>query len=84
MPGATTGEHLRAMQTVRIEDRSPPPDDPAEWVWDCHRLAVEVAYAVPAGNVIDPYYEFLVRPVIYSQLGLAGIRLARLLDAALK
>jgi hypothetical protein len=78
------GEHLRAIQTVKVQDRSPPPDDPADWVTACHRLAVEVAYVLQTGAVIDPYYEFLARPVIYSQLGLAGLRLARLLDAALK
>jgi nuclease S1 len=78
------GEHLSAIQTVKVQDRSPAPDDPAAWVTDCHRLAVDVAYVLQTGDVIDPYYEFLARPVIYSQLGLAGLRLARLLDAALK
>lgn len=77
------GEHLRAVRRRGVFEE-PPEDDPARWVADCHGLAVQIAYALPEGNTIDEAYEARARRTIYRQLGLAGIRLARLLDETLR
>lgn len=79
------GEHLREVLKLPLRQlEGPPDDDPASWVWQCHRLAVEVAYDLPADRIIDDKYTVRADTVIDRQLGLAGLRLARLLNAALR
>jgi len=58
-----------------------------DWVMEGHRLAQTVAYGDlgrenPA--VIDPAYQRQADPVIELQLEKAGVRLAFLLNAALR
>ena len=76
------GEHVH--QVMRQLPADTLPADPAQWVSECHRLAVEVAYDVPLGGTIDEIYEQRAKAAVYRQLGLAGQRLARLLGEALR
>lgn len=52
------------------------------WAEDTHRLASTIWYARPANDVLDDRYLTDVLPVLDRQLGLAGLRLARLLNQA--
>lgn len=57
---------------------------PADWAWQAHQEAVNVAYVLPEDlQLAQPYYErsFLT---VERQLALAGIRLARLLNETLR
>lgn len=79
------GEHLRDVLKLPLgQIEGTPDDDPASWVWQCHRLALEFAYDLPPGNAIDEKYRTRSDAVIDRQLGLAGARLARMLGAALR
>jgi len=58
--------------------------EPADWAWQSHQAAVDVAYALPEDlNLGDGYVE-RSRATVDRQLALAGIRLARLLNEVLK
>jgi hypothetical protein len=55
---------------------------PAEWAWEAHMAAVEVAYVLPEDLKLgDAYYQRSL-PTVDRQLALAGLRLARLLNEA--
>jgi len=55
----------------------------ADWAWETHVAAVNVAYAIPADGALgDAYYQRSL-PIVQRQLALAGIRLARILREAL-
>jgi S1/P1 Nuclease len=57
---------------------------PADWAWQTHRAAVEVAYALPEDlQLAQPYFDRSF-PTVERQLALAGVRLARLLNEALR
>ena len=56
---------------------------PADWAADAHRLAHEIAYDIPDDGVIGVKYFARAQPVVDRQLALAGLRLARELEAAL-
>jgi hypothetical protein len=56
--------------------------EPADWAWETHRAAVEVAYDLPEDlKLADAYYRRSL-PVVSRQLALAGLRLARVLNEA--
>ena len=55
-----------------------------DWVIEGHRLAQTVAYGDLGSEVIDPAYQRQADPVIELQLEKAGVRLAFLLNAALR
>jgi len=54
--------------------------EPVDWALQSHKLAVEVAYALPEDFKLGESYYQAGLPVISRQLGLAGIRLARMLN----
>jgi hypothetical protein len=57
---------------------------PADWAWQSHRAAVEVAYALPEDlNLGEEYYQRSL-PTLERQLAVAGLRLARLLNDILR
>ncbi len=54
--------------------------NPADWAWEAHVAAVEVAYALPEDLTLgDDYYRRSL-PVVERQLAVAGLRLARMLN----
>ena len=58
--------------------------EPVDWAWASHQAAVAVAYALPEDlNLGDGYFQHS-RATVDQQLALAGIRLARVLNEALK
>jgi hypothetical protein len=58
--------------------------EPADWAWEAHQAAVNVAYALPGDLMLaEEYYEKSL-PTVDRQLALAGVRLARLLNEALR
>ncbi|MEI6084682.1 MAG: S1/P1 nuclease [Verrucomicrobiota bacterium] len=61
---------------------------PADWAWESHRIAVTKVYAgIPAYGsafVIPAEYIKANQPVVAEQLTKAGLRLARLLNEALR
>jgi hypothetical protein len=58
--------------------------EPADWAWEAHQAAVDVAYALPEDlSLGDGYYQ-RSRAAVDRQLALAGIRLARLLNETLR
>jgi len=52
------------------------------WAEDTHKAAQTVWHLCPADNVLDDRYFRAVQPTLDSQLGVAGLRLARLLNQA--
>jgi hypothetical protein len=55
---------------------------PVSWALEAHKAAVEVAYDVQEDHELgDAYYQRSL-PIVQRQLGLAGIRLARILNEA--
>jgi S1/P1 Nuclease len=56
---------------------------PAEWAWQAHMAAIDVAYVLPEDHKLGEAYYRRALPVLDQQLALAGIRLARLLNEAL-
>ena len=56
--------------------------EPADWAWEAHRLAVEVAYVLPENHELGIEYYHRSLSIVDRQLALAGIRLARLLNEA--
>jgi hypothetical protein len=54
--------------------------EPADWAWEAHRLAVEVAYVLPENHELGIEYFHRSLSTVDRQLALAGIRLARLLN----
>ena len=66
------GKEIRALQR----------GEPADWAWDAHLVAVEVAYVLPEDlKLADGYYRRSL-PAVDRQLALAGLRLARVLNEA--
>jgi nuclease S1 len=64
------GKDLKALQA----------GEPVDWALESHKLAVEVAYQLPEDFKLgDAYYQAGLS-VVSRQLGLAGIRLARILN----
>jgi hypothetical protein len=57
---------------------------PIDWAMEAHQFAQNVAYDFPAGGVLGDEYFAKASPVVDRQLALAGIRLARLLQEALR
>jgi hypothetical protein len=56
---------------------------PADWAWEAHTAAIDVAYVLPEDFKLgDAYYQRAL-PVVDQQLALAGLRLARVLNEAL-
>jgi nuclease S1 len=53
-----------------------------QWAEETHRQAPKVWYLRPADDVLDDRYLRDVLPVLDRQLGIAGLRLARFLNAA--
>jgi S1/P1 Nuclease len=58
--------------------------DPAEWAWTAHQIAREVAYAMPEDLRLGEDYLQRSYPLVERQLALAGVRLAQLLNTALR
>ena len=52
------------------------------WAEETHRGAHTVWYLRPADEVLDDRYLRDILPILDRQLGVAGLRLARLLNAA--
>jgi hypothetical protein len=52
------------------------------WAEETHKAARTVWYLRPADEVLDDRYLRDVLPILDRQLGIAGLRLARLLNAA--
>ena len=65
-----TGKDIRTLQR----------GEPADWVWQAHLAAVNVAYVLPRDLKLGEAYYQRSLPVVDRQLALAGIRLARLLN----
>ena len=56
-----------------------------EWVLDAHQIAIDVAFgSTTAGSELDEEYLEKARPHVDRQLAVAGLRLARILNEALK
>lgn len=55
--------------------------DPAQWATDTHRLAVQ-AYDIPKDGQLGQTYFVQALPTLNQQLSAAGIRLAKMLNAA--
>lgn len=78
------------------ETKLPPADenlakiaDPAEWIKESHKIAVDVVYKPPVGfaevpYTLDPAYEKAARNTARQQAALAAARLANLISDALK
>jgi hypothetical protein len=56
--------------------------DPRDWAIEAHKYAREALDALPANNVLDDHYFDFALPIIDRQLGVAGLRLASLLNDA--
>jgi hypothetical protein len=57
---------------------------PVDWALESHAIAVKVVYAIPGDfNLGEDYYKKAL-PVVDRQLAAAGVRLAKLLNEALK
>ncbi len=69
---------LRGRDLSSLEDGSP-----VDWVLEAHRFAHEVAYDFPDDGVLGIEYYEKSLPVVDRQLALAGVRLARVLQATL-
>ena len=55
-----------------------------DWAEESHKIAVDVAYVIPASHFLEtPYYD-KAEPHIDRQLSVAGLRLARILREALR
>jgi len=57
---------------------------PADWAWESHRAAVEVAYVLPDDLDLGEEYYQRSRPTLERQLAVAGLRLALLLNDILR
>lgn len=57
--------------------------EPADWAWQCHRLAVSHAYPPGPGGVLTQEYRAAAVGVVERQLLRAAVRLARVLNDAL-
>jgi hypothetical protein len=55
---------------------------PIDWALESHRVARDVYNKTPANFVLDDAYYREMLPIVERQLGLAGIRLARMLNEA--
>jgi hypothetical protein len=77
------GEYVRHLEQSWLpgkDTRALTRGEPADWAWQAHTAAVDVAYVVPADlKLADAYYQRSL-PVVDRQLALAGIRLARLIN----
>ena len=69
---------LRGRDLSSLEDGSP-----IDWVLEAHRFAHDVAYDFPDDGVLGLEYYEKSLPVVDRQLALAGVRLARVLQATL-
>lgn len=77
------------LTTAQAKAEDPAASQPAvgedtfiKWAGEAHRAARAVWYLRPADDVLDDRYLRDVLPVLDRQLGVAGLRLARLLNAA--
>lgn len=80
------GEIVRLLERTRLAagdlaERSG--GEPAAWAEECHQRAA-AAYAVPESLELGQDYFDRAMPVVEEQLALAGMRLARLLNEALR
>jgi nuclease S1 len=57
---------------------------PIDWVLDAHRIAIHVAFDVDENTTLGEDYLQTARPHLDRQLAIAGLRLARILNEALK
>jgi nuclease S1 len=57
---------------------------PADWAWESHRAAVDVAYTLPEDLKLGDDYYTRSRPIVERQLALAGVRLGRVLNDTLR
>jgi hypothetical protein len=57
---------------------------PAAWAEESHRAAIAVAYMLPSNGEIDNAYVAKALPVITERLAAASVRLAWVLNDALK
>jgi hypothetical protein len=58
--------------------------EPADWANESHKAAVDVAYALPPGHHLKEDYYNKSLAVVDRQLAVAGLRLARVLNEALR
>jgi hypothetical protein len=79
------GDHVRQITAwlVKQDAAALVQGEPAQWAWETHRVAVEAAYGGLTDTDLGEAYQARNLPVVHRQLGLAGLRLARLLDEAL-
>ncbi len=54
--------------------------DPKAWAKESYKLAVKYAYSLPEGSKPGPGYITTAQEICQQQIGLAGLRLAKLLD----
>jgi hypothetical protein len=69
---------LRGRDLTSIQDGTP-----IDWVIEAHRFAHDIAYDLPEDRVLGQEYYDKALPVVDRQLALAGVRLARVLQATL-
>jgi len=83
--GFDWGEHVRyASDWLKDHDPSKlAAGQPLDWIMESHRLAVSVAYDLPADLALGADYHERTLPVVHQQLAKAGVRLAALLKRAL-
>jgi hypothetical protein len=58
--------------------------DPMQWAIAAHALAIADAYVIPPDHQLGDDYVSKNVPVVVEQLGSAGVRLAAILNAALR
>jgi hypothetical protein len=81
------GEYVRLIETEWLPGKDVAAlqaGEPVEWALAAHRMALEVAYNFRPDRVLDDEYFRDSIPVVDRQLALAGLRLARLLNEALR
>lgn len=79
------GEHVGQIAELMANDKagSMTQGSPAQWAWETHLVAVTAAYGHLSEKALDKEYQARNLPVVHRQLGLAGLRLAKLLNETL-
>jgi hypothetical protein len=70
------------LNSAEAHQPDPAGDDPTAWVNDTHAASQKIWTQMLQNNTIDQAYYTGVLPILDRQLGIAGLRLARYLDAA--
>lgn len=81
------GEYVRLLETQWLPGKdiaTLQAGNPIDWAQDAHKAARLVAYNFRPDHVIDEEYFRDSTPIVDRQLALAGVRLARVLNDALK